>query len=34
MPGVFHALPAVLYGMYVPELRGNWAELVVGIEDK
>ena len=34
VPGVFHALPAVLYGMYVPELRGNSDELVVGIEDK
>jgi hypothetical protein len=33
-PGVFHALPAVLYGMYVPELRGNSDEIVVGIEDK
>jgi hypothetical protein len=34
VPGVFHALPAVLYGMCVPELRGNSNELVVGIGDK
>jgi len=34
IPGVFHALPSVLYGMYVPELRANSDELVLGIDDK
>jgi uncharacterized protein YfaS (alpha-2-macroglobulin family) len=33
VPGVFHALPGVVQGMYVPELRGNSDEAVVRIED-
>ena len=34
IPGVFHALPAVVQGMYVPELRGNSDEQVVRVEDE
>ena len=34
IPGIFHALSSVLYVMYVPELRANSDELVLGIEDK
>ena len=34
IPGVFHALPSIVYGMYVPELRANSDELVMIIEDK
>jgi len=34
VPGIFHALPTVLYGMYVPELRANSDEIVVEIVDK
>ena len=33
IPGVFHALPTTLYGMYVPELRANSNELVIRIVD-
>jgi len=33
IPGVFHALPTVLYGMYVPELRANSDEHVIKIVD-
>ena len=33
VPGVFHALPTVLYGMYVPELRANSEEQVIRIKD-
>jgi hypothetical protein len=33
-PGVFHALPAVVQGMYVPELRGNSDEAVIRVVDK
>ena len=33
-PGVFHALPAVVQGMYVPELRGNSAEAVIRVVDR
>ena len=33
-PGVFHALPSVVYGMYVPELRANSDELVMKILDR
>jgi hypothetical protein len=33
IPGVFHALPTVLYGMYVPELRANGEEQVIKIKD-
>ena len=33
VPGVFHALPSVLYGMYVPELRANSNEHVIKIVD-
>jgi len=33
IPGVFHALPTALYGMYVPELRANSDEHVVKIVD-
>ncbi|MFO8006769.1 MAG: alpha-2-macroglobulin family protein, partial [Candidatus Brocadiia bacterium] len=32
-PGIFHALPAVVQGMYVPELRGNSEEFVVEVTD-
>ncbi|MCK4283297.1 MAG: alpha-2-macroglobulin, partial [Candidatus Brocadiae bacterium] len=34
IPGIFHALPAVVQGMYVPELRGNSDEAVVEVLDK
>ncbi len=34
VPGVFHALPATVQGMYVPELRGNSDEAVIRIADK
>jgi uncharacterized protein YfaS (alpha-2-macroglobulin family) len=34
VPGVFHALPSVIYGMYVPELRANSNEHVMKIQDK
>jgi len=34
IPGVFHALPAVVQGMYVPELRGNSDEARVLIRDR
>ncbi len=33
VPGIFHALPSVLYGMYVPELRANSDEHVIKIVD-
>ncbi|MFC1805686.1 alpha-2-macroglobulin [Planctomycetota bacterium] len=33
IPGVFHALPTVLYGMYVPELRANSDEHLIKIVD-
>ena len=33
VPGVFHALPTVLYGMYVPELRANSEECLTKIVD-
>ncbi len=32
-PGLFHALPTTLYGMYVPELRANSKELVIKITE-
>jgi alpha-2-macroglobulin len=32
-PGIFHALPTTLYGMYVPELRANSDELVMKITE-
>ena len=31
VPGKFHALPSQLYGMYVPELRANSDEAIIGI---
>jgi uncharacterized protein YfaS (alpha-2-macroglobulin family) len=34
VPGVFHALPTLLHAMYVPELRANSDEQVIGIVDK
>ncbi len=34
VPGLFHALPAVVQAMYVPELRGNSAELALEIADR
>ncbi|MHC4480139.1 MAG: alpha-2-macroglobulin family protein, partial [Planctomycetota bacterium] len=34
IPGVFHALPAVVQGMYVPELRGNSDEAIVRVLDR
>ena len=33
IPGLFHALPTTLYGMYVPELRANSEEQVIKIVD-
>jgi len=33
-PGLFHALPAIVQGMYAPELRGNSHEAILRIEDK
>jgi len=33
IPGVFHALPTTLYGMYVPELRANSEEHLIKIVD-
>jgi uncharacterized protein YfaS (alpha-2-macroglobulin family) len=33
IPGTFHALPTVVYGMYVPELRANSDEMLVRIRD-
>lgn len=33
IPGVFHALPAILYGMYAPDLRANSDEMVIKIVD-
>jgi hypothetical protein len=33
IPGVFHALPTTLYGMYVPELRANSEEHLIKIID-
>jgi hypothetical protein len=34
VPGVFHALPAVVQGMYVPELRGNSDEHLIRVTDR
>ncbi len=34
IPGRFHALPSVLYGMYAPKLRANSNEQVITITDK
>jgi len=33
IPGLFHALPTTLYGVYVPELRANSEEIVIRIRD-
>jgi uncharacterized protein YfaS (alpha-2-macroglobulin family) len=33
-PGLFHALPAIVQGMYAPELRGNSDEAILNVEDK
>ena len=33
IPGIFHALPTVLYGMYAPKLRANAEEHVIKIID-
>jgi hypothetical protein len=33
IPGVFHALPSILYGMYAPTLRANSEEHVIKIVD-
>ncbi len=33
IPGLFHALPTTIYGMYVPELRANSDEHVIKIKD-
>ena len=33
VPGLFHALPTTLYGMYVPKLRANSNEHVIKIVD-
>jgi uncharacterized protein YfaS (alpha-2-macroglobulin family) len=34
VPGKFHALPAIGYAMYVPEIRANGTELRVTVVDK
>ena len=34
IPGIFHALPTVVYAMYVPELRANGDENLILIKDK
>ncbi|MFN6051674.1 MAG: hypothetical protein ACK47R_12655, partial [Planctomycetia bacterium] len=34
IPGVFHALPTKIMGMYAPELVGNADEIRVRVEDK
>ena len=34
IPGLFHALPTVLYGMYAPDLRANSEEHVIEIKDQ
>jgi hypothetical protein len=34
VPGMFHALPVIGYAMYVPEIRGNGAEVRVAVEDR
>jgi len=33
IPGIFHALPTKLFGMYVPELAANSEEMLLKIED-
>ncbi|HRU54926.1 MAG TPA: alpha-2-macroglobulin family protein, partial [Candidatus Sumerlaeia bacterium] len=33
IPGIFHALPTILYGMYAPDLRANSDELAIKITD-
>jgi uncharacterized protein YfaS (alpha-2-macroglobulin family) len=33
IPGLFHALPAKINGMYAPELTGNSDEIRISIED-
>jgi alpha-2-macroglobulin len=33
-PGTFHALPVLAHAMYVPEIRGNSAEVRVMIDDR
>ncbi|HXV77302.1 MAG TPA: MG2 domain-containing protein [Candidatus Polarisedimenticolaceae bacterium] len=33
LPGRFHALPATIHAMYVPEIRANGAELRLGVTD-
>ena len=32
-PGVFHSLPASIFGVYVPELRGNSDEQILKVRD-
>lgn len=34
IPGIFHALPAKLFAMYVPELRANSEEMLLKITDR
>lgn len=34
VPGQFHALPALAHAMYVPEMRGNSAEVRIRVEDR
>jgi uncharacterized protein YfaS (alpha-2-macroglobulin family) len=34
IPGEFHALPAIVQAMYVPELRGNSNEQLIGVTDR
>ncbi|MFW6118993.1 MAG: hypothetical protein ACOC7S_01510 [Planctomycetota bacterium] len=33
VPGIFHALPTVVQGMYAPQLRANSNEQLIPIED-
>ena len=34
VPGHFHALPALVHAMYVPEIRANGAEVRLTVEDR
>ena len=34
VPGDFHALPALVHAMYVPEIRANGAEVRLTVEDR
>jgi uncharacterized protein YfaS (alpha-2-macroglobulin family) len=34
VPGAFHALPAMIHAMYVPEIRANGRERLLDVEDR